>query len=77
MFWYSSTVADPPRNGEPCKAIACVVFFLPWNPWWADLVIVTYAIAANLPCILVQRYNRGRLSKLLARSEAKAWIGQK
>ena len=62
------------HRGELChwSAIACVIFFLPWNPWWADLVIVTYAIAANLPCILVQRYNRARLSKLLKRSEAKA-----
>lgn len=67
------------RRGELCHwcAIACVAFFLPWNPWWADLVIMTYAIAANLPCILVQRYNRSRLSKLLARSRAKAWLGQK
>jgi glycosyl-4,4'-diaponeurosporenoate acyltransferase len=67
------------RRGELCHwcVIACVALFLPWNPWWADLVIVTYAIAANLPCILVQRYNRERLSKLLAHREAKAWIDQK
>lgn len=67
------------RRGELCHwcAIGCVVFFLPWNPWWADLVIAAYAIAANLPCILVQRYNRGRLMKLLARSEAIAWIAGK
>lgn len=58
------------RRGELCHwcAIACVAFFLPWNPWWADLVITAYAIAANFPCILVQRYNRIRLSKFLSRS---------
>lgn len=64
------------RRGELCHwcAIAFVAFFLPWNPWWADIIIVAYAIAANLPCILVQRYNRSRLEKLLKRSEAKAWL---
>jgi glycosyl-4,4'-diaponeurosporenoate acyltransferase len=42
------------------------VFFL-WNPWWGDAVIIVYAIGANLPCILAQRYNRLRLRHLLAR----------
>lgn len=67
------------RRGELCHwcAMACVFLFLPWNPLWADLVMWTYAIAANLPCILVQRHNRARLSKLLARCEAKAWISKK
>ena len=39
-------------------------FFL-WNPCWADLVMVAYALAANLPCILAQRYNRSRFQRLL------------
>ncbi|MCF7734052.1 MAG: hypothetical protein K9N23_20380 [Akkermansiaceae bacterium] len=39
-----------------------------WNSWWADAVMAAYAIAANLPCILAQRYNRLRLRRLLARS---------
>jgi len=42
------------------------IFFL-WNPWWADLIIVIYAVAANVPCILAQRYNRLRFHRLLAR----------
>jgi len=42
------------------------IFFL-WNPLWADVVMVGYAIIANLPCILAQRYNRVRLMRVLAR----------
>jgi len=55
-------------RGELCHwlAIGCVPAFLLWNPWWGDLIIVAYAFAANLPCILVQRYNRFRLARLLA-----------
>ena len=44
---------------------AAPVFFL-WNPLWADLVMLTYALVANLPCILVQRYNRLTLARLIA-----------
>jgi glycosyl-4,4'-diaponeurosporenoate acyltransferase len=57
------------RAGEMCHeaAIAFTPLFFIWNPWWADAVMVAYALVANLPCILVQRYNRGRLSRLLRR----------
>ncbi len=56
-------------RGELCHwaAIACAPVFFLWNPWWGDWIIVAYALAANLPCILVQRYNRLRLRRLLAR----------
>lgn len=56
-------------RGELCHwaAIACAPAFFLWNPWWADSIIVAYALAANLPCILVQRYNRQRLRRLLDR----------
>jgi glycosyl-4,4'-diaponeurosporenoate acyltransferase len=55
-------------RGELCHwlAICCVPPFLLWNPWWGDLLIIAYALAANLPCILVQRYNRLRLARLTA-----------
>ncbi len=56
-------------RGELCHWIAIgfsPLFFL-WNPWWADLVMVGYALGANLPCILAQRYNRVRIHRLLAR----------
>jgi glycosyl-4,4'-diaponeurosporenoate acyltransferase len=57
------------RRGELCHWCAvgfAPVFFL-WNPWWGDLIILAYALAANLPCILAQRYNRSRFQRVLAR----------
>jgi hypothetical protein len=51
----------------PAGAIASAPVFFLWNPWWGDLIIVLYALVANLPCILVQRYNRFRLQKLRVR----------
>jgi glycosyl-4,4'-diaponeurosporenoate acyltransferase len=45
------------------------IFFL-WNPPWARIVVMSYAIAANLPCILVQRYNREAMRRLLLRRNA-------
>jgi glycosyl-4,4'-diaponeurosporenoate acyltransferase len=47
-------------------ALLAVPLFYVWNPWWAVLVNAAYAVAANLPCILVQRYNRARFQRLLA-----------
>jgi glycosyl-4,4'-diaponeurosporenoate acyltransferase len=44
------------------------LFFL-WNPWWLSLVMVAYALVANVPCIVVQRYNRARLVRVLSRRE--------
>lgn len=57
-------------RGELCHwaALACAPVFFLWNPLWADLVMVGYALAANLPCILAQRYNRLRLWRLRARA---------
>ena len=44
----------------------CPVFFL-WNPLWACWVMVGYAVAANLPCIVAQRYNRLVLTRICER----------
>lgn len=38
--------------------LGCLPIFFLWNPPWACWVMTAYALAANLPCILVQRYNR-------------------
>jgi glycosyl-4,4'-diaponeurosporenoate acyltransferase len=56
-------------RGELCHwfALGCAPVFFLWNPWWADLIMAAYAVAAHLPCILAQRYNRLRLRRLLAR----------
>lgn len=42
------------------------IFFI-WNPMWAGNVMIIYAILANLPCIITQRYNRIRFNKILGR----------
>jgi glycosyl-4,4'-diaponeurosporenoate acyltransferase len=47
-----------------CMLCCLPVFFL-WNPPWACCVMTAYALAANLPCILAQRYNRIVLDRIL------------
>lgn len=44
--------------------IGCLPVFFLWNPPWACWVMTAYALAANLPCILVQRYNRFTLNRM-------------
>lgn len=43
------------------------LFFI-WNPVWAGWLMILYALIANLPFIIIQRYNRPRLLKLLRMS---------
>lgn len=43
--------------------LGCLPFFFLWNPPWACLVMTAYGLAANLPCILAQRYNRIALDR--------------
>ena len=57
---------------ETCRAeITHILQILPfplfiiWNPWWAFLIMIFYSLAVNIPCIIVQRYNRPRLSRVL------------
>lgn len=59
------------RRGEAAHwtMLACFPIFFLWNPPWARVVIALYAIAANLPCILVQRYNRHMVQRLLSRKD--------
>jgi len=47
--------------------LATAPLFLLWNPWWLGAAMVAYAVAANIPCIAVQRYNRLRLLRALGR----------
>lgn len=42
-----------------------------WNPPWAVAVMLGYATAANLPCLVVQRYNRARLLQVIARVDCR------
>ncbi len=41
--------------------------FVLWNPWGLALVMVVYAVVANGPCLVVQRYNRARLQRVIHR----------
>lgn len=40
------------------------LFFL-WNPLWAAWLNVAYAVLFNVPLVIVQRFNRPRLERLL------------
>jgi glycosyl-4,4'-diaponeurosporenoate acyltransferase len=48
-------------------AMCCGVVFLVWNPPLAAGVLVGYGVVANLPCIVIQRYNRFRIQALMER----------
>lgn len=45
--------------------LCCLPIFFLWNPLWACCVMTAYALAANLPCIVAQRYNRIVLVRVL------------
>jgi glycosyl-4,4'-diaponeurosporenoate acyltransferase len=51
--------------------LAVAPLFFVWNPWWLGFVMVGYALVANVPCLVVQRYNRARLLRVLARSASR------
>lgn len=65
---YLLRVALEARRGELAHwaMLLCFPLFYLWNPTWACVVMTTYALVTNLPCIVVQRYNRfvilGRLA---------------
>lgn len=46
--------------------IACLLSTLLWNPWpWAAGLMIFYALASNLPCVILQRFTRARLRRVL------------
>lgn len=47
--------------------LAVAPFFMLWNPWALTVVMWLYAVLANVPCLLIQRYNRARLLRVLAK----------
>lgn len=49
--------------------LACLPVFFLWNPPWACGVMTAYALAANVPIIVVQRSNRLALVRLLRMRE--------
>lgn len=40
-------------------------FFFLWNPLWAAWLNVLYAVLFNAPLIIIQRYNRPRLERII------------
>jgi len=46
---------------------ACAPLFALWNPPWIAVVMIGYGVAVNAPFVAVQRYNRLRISRALAR----------
>jgi glycosyl-4,4'-diaponeurosporenoate acyltransferase len=47
---------------------ALALTFFAWTPWPVGVLMLLYGAATNLPCILIQRYNRPRLARALAAS---------
>ena len=47
--------------------LAAAPWFFAWNPWWLAAAMLAYGIVANVPCLLVQRYNRARLMRMIQR----------
>jgi glycosyl-4,4'-diaponeurosporenoate acyltransferase len=41
--------------------------FALWNPWYLTLAMITYGGVANLPCLVIQRYNRARITSIAMR----------
>lgn len=62
------TFAEETKRAEltHCLSILPAPLFFLWNPLWAGWVMVVYAICFNLPFIIAQRYNRGRIKKILS-----------
>lgn len=61
-------VAETRRAEYVHVAIAASgVLFILWNPPWLAVVMVVFGVMFNLPFIAIQRYNRLRLDRVLAR----------
>jgi glycosyl-4,4'-diaponeurosporenoate acyltransferase len=62
------------RRGEVAHWLMLASFplFFPWNPPWARVLALSYALAANLPCIIVQRYNREAVCRIQLRRNTRA-----
>ena len=44
--------------------------FVLWNPWALWLAMVACAVIANVPCLVIQRYNQTRVLRILDRRGA-------
>ena len=46
--------------------MAASPLFVLWNPPIASVLLIGYGVVANLPFIVIQRYNRQRVTRVLA-----------
>lgn len=71
----SRTTSDLDRFAAETRRAELVHWTIPvitplfalWNPPWLLAAMAAYAVVANVPCLVVQRYNRGRLLRVLDR----------
>jgi glycosyl-4,4'-diaponeurosporenoate acyltransferase len=64
---------------ETCRAeslhwllLAVSALFFIWNRWDVATLMIPYGIVVNAPCIVVQRFNRPRLTRLATRGMPQA-----
>jgi glycosyl-4,4'-diaponeurosporenoate acyltransferase len=64
--YYERFVRETCRGELAHWLVICIapVFFI-WNYWWAGLIMIVYALAASLPFIMTQRFNRIRFLALI------------
>ena len=48
---------------------SCSPIFFIWNYWWVGIIMIMYAMVANFPCIITQRYNRIRFFQLIKKHQ--------
>ena len=67
--YFSRFVRETWRS-ELCHwaALGCAAVFFLWNPAWAGVIMVSFGVFLNVPCIIAQRYNRIRFRRVLTRS---------
>jgi glycosyl-4,4'-diaponeurosporenoate acyltransferase len=53
-------------------AMCCGLVFVVWNPPLAAGLLFGYGVLANLPFIVIQRYNRFRIQALVSRRSSRA-----
>lgn len=66
---YIQTFIEETRRAEYShllQILPCVTFFI-FNTFWIAMIMVAYALIFNLPLIWLQRYNRIRFQRLLAK----------
>jgi len=63
---------------ETCRAeslhwtvLAAAPLFFLWNEWRVAVLMIPFAVLVNLPCVVTQRFNRPRLSRLQERGDSR------